>query len=449
MHERTQDALTYVRHYGRPDLFITFTCNPKWPEIVWYIKQGQRSHDRHDLVARIFHIKVKHIMKLLTKGSIFGTTKCFIYSVEWQKRGLPHIHILLWLDEKIRSESIDNIICAEIPDPKVDPALHEIVTSTMIHGPCGAFNRNSPCMVDGKCSKKYPRTFLKDTQTGEDGYPKYRRRSPADGGFTKELNGHEIDNRWIVPYNPVLSRTFSAHINVEYCNSVKSIKYICKYVNKGSDQATFAIENLDEVARYETGRYLSSSEAAWRIFRFPIHERYPSVVHLSVHLENGQRLYFNENNVIERINNPPKTTLLAFFELCQVDSFARTLLYHEVPSYYIWKSNKFQRRKQGQPVSGFAGVKKDKVLGRVYTVHPVSNPECYYLRLLLHEVRGPTSFTALKTVSGVVHATFQAACNALGLLEDDGHWDRTLEEASLSHSSHKIRELFAIMIVFC
>ncbi|CAE1312479.1 unnamed protein product [Acanthosepion pharaonis] len=34
MHERTQDAMTYVRHYGRPDLFVTFTCNPKWVEIT-------------------------------------------------------------------------------------------------------------------------------------------------------------------------------------------------------------------------------------------------------------------------------------------------------------------------------------------------------------------------------------------------------------------------------
>jgi hypothetical protein len=42
----------------------------------------------------------------------------------------------------------------------------------------------------------------------------------------------ELDNRWVVPYNPVLSRTFNAHINIEYCNSVKSIKYICKYVNR-------------------------------------------------------------------------------------------------------------------------------------------------------------------------------------------------------------------------
>ncbi|XP_044591373.1 uncharacterized protein LOC123269604 [Cotesia glomerata] len=448
MHERTQDAMTYVRHYGRPDLFITFTCNPKWPEITELLRQGQKSHDRHDIVARVFNVKVKHMMKLLTVGSIFSKTKCHMYTIEWQKRGLPHVHILLWLEEKIRSESVDQIISAELPDPNLDPDLFEIIKSTMIHGPCGSFDSKSPCMVEGKCTKRYPKAFLKETVTGDDGYPQYRRQSPADGGMKITLNGVEVDNRWVVPYNPVLSRTFKAHINVEYCNSVKSIKYICNYLNKGSDQAAFTVEDFDEVKKYQAGRYISSSEAVWRILCFSIHDRFPSVMHLAVHLENGQRVYFTEGNVIDKVVNPPKTTLMAFFELCNCDNFAKTLLYFEVPAYYVWKNNHFERRKKGKDVPGYLGVKKDHVLGRVYTVHP-GNAECYYLRLLLHQIRGPVSFSALKTVDGVIQPTFQAACRALGLLEDDANWDHTLEEACISDSPFKIRELFAIMLVFC
>ncbi|GFY55396.1 ATP-dependent DNA helicase [Trichonephila inaurata madagascariensis] len=93
-------------------------------------------------------------------------------------------------------------------------------------------------------------------------------------------------------------------------------------------------------------------------------------------------------------------------------------------------------------------IKKNQVLVRVYTVHP-ANAECYYLRLLLHKNPGPTSFTALKIVAGVVQSSFQAACRALGLLEDDSHWKSTLEEASISESPNKIRELLAVMLVFC
>ncbi|GFS59154.1 ATP-dependent DNA helicase [Trichonephila clavipes] len=134
---------------------------------------------------------------------------------------------------------------------------------------------------------------------------------------------------------------------------------------------------------------------------------------------------------------------MAFFELCQVDNFAKTLLYCDVPAYYVRKNNKFYRRKKGKAVSGYLEIKKDQVLRRVYTVHP-GNAECYYLRLLLHMTSWPTSFTALKIV-GVVQSSFQAACKALGgLLEDYAHWNSTLEEASISESPHKIRVLFAI-----
>ncbi len=53
----------------------------------------------------------------------------------------------------------------------------------------------------------------------------------------------EVDNSWVVPYCPVLSRMFNSHVNVEFCSSVKSIKYICKYVNKGSDMAALVLLN--------------------------------------------------------------------------------------------------------------------------------------------------------------------------------------------------------------
>lgn len=71
--------------------------------------------------------------------------------------------------------------------------------------------------------------------------------------------------------------------------------------------------NLDEIKQYQMGRYISSNEAIWRIFSFPIHERYPTVLHLAVHLENGQRVYFTTENVAERAAQPPATTLTAFF----------------------------------------------------------------------------------------------------------------------------------------
>ncbi|XP_044597781.1 uncharacterized protein LOC123274285, partial [Cotesia glomerata] len=429
MQEYAQDALTYVRKYGRPDLFITFTCNPAWEEIKDLLLPGQQSSDRHDLIARVFKQKLISLISLITKKHIYGETRCWMYSIEWQKRGLPHAHILIWLVEKIVPSQIDNIISAELPDQKEDPELFEIIKKNMIHGPCGSYNPDSPCMKDGKCTKGYPRQFLKETQTGGDGYPLYRRRMPVDGGHTTTINVKnvpvKIDNKWIVPYTPILSKSFNAHINVEVCNSVKSIKYICKYVNKSSDMAVFGLENssvpINEVDQFQMGRYISSNEAVWRILGFDIHERFPTVTHLSVHLENGQRIYFTEENAFQKAMDPPNTTLTAFFPVI---------------------------RKRGTKHPSVAGIFSTGALGRVYTVHP-NNSECYYLRMLLHVIKGPTSFKAIKTIDGQECQTYREACFKLGMLEHDEHWNNTLTEASETRHPHQIRALFAIILTTC
>lgn len=54
MHEYSQDAMTFVRNCGRPDLFVTFTCNPKWSQITELLHPCQTSRDRHDVTARVF-----------------------------------------------------------------------------------------------------------------------------------------------------------------------------------------------------------------------------------------------------------------------------------------------------------------------------------------------------------------------------------------------------------
>lgn len=458
MQEYAQDAITYVRKHGRPDLFITFTCNSSWVEIKEELQYGQMASDRHDIVARVFRQKQIKFIDAIVKNQIFGPVICWMFSIEWQKRGLPHSHNLIWLQNKIRPSQIDDIIKAEFPNPEEDPDLYNIIVKNMVHGPCGDLNRNSPCMKDKKCTKRYPKPFLNETVTGEDGYPKYRRRSPEQGGFTAKIKirGHEeiqINNQWVVPYNPLLSKMFNAHINVEYCSSVKSIKYVCKYINKGSDMAVFTVtkENQsDEIVQYQMGRYINTNEAIWRILSFPIHDRDPPVVHLSVHLENGQRVFFTTETAEKVATEPPRTTLTAFFELCQNDPFAKTLFYSEVPSYYTWNttSKQFNPRKRGMPVEGHDGVFKSNTIGRVYTVHP-KNAECFYLRLLLHTIRGPTCFEDLRTVNGYICDTYREACQRLGLLENDNHWDLAINEAVQTATACQIHELFAIILTTC
>ncbi|GFT56567.1 ATP-dependent DNA helicase [Trichonephila clavipes] len=198
--------------------------------------------------------------------------------------------------------------------------------------------------------------------------------------------------------------THTSHYSQEYFVPIKSIKYVCKYINKGSDIALFDVTSSDgntcnEVYQYEIGRHISSNEAVWRILNFPIHECYPTVIHLSVHLENGQRVHFTEGNAAERARFAPETTFIAYFNICNVDDFARTLFYHQIPRYYTWdsKNKMWSRRKIGQSLFHHPGIRSTDAIGRVYTVHP-NNCECFHLRLLLPEVPGPTSFQYLKTI---------------------------------------------------
>ncbi|CAE1318268.1 unnamed protein product [Acanthosepion pharaonis] len=269
MHARTQDALTYVRKYSRPDLFITFTCNPKW-YATKELMPGESAYVRPDLISRVYHLKLGKLMDVITNGQVLGAVCCRMYTIEWQKRSLPHAHILIWLCDKTEATEIDHIISAVIPNPSADPELYEILTTNMIHGPCGShYNYTSCHNRDGKCTRQYPRDFVSESIIGSDGYPLYWRRSPAEGGFTAVVKGHQVDNRWVVPYCSLLTKAFNAHINVEYCHSVRSIKYVCTYINKGTDAAMFGIRqegSVDEIQDFLAGRVISSTEGSWHIF---------------------------------------------------------------------------------------------------------------------------------------------------------------------------------------
>ena len=229
-----------------------------------------------------------------------------IYTIEFQKRGLPHAHILVFLYPEYRytnGKSIDKVICAEIPDKDEDPRLFDIVSSLMIHGPCGDQNKNSPCMDNGRCTKRYPKKYAAETIIDDEGYPVYRRR---DNGVFIEKGNAYVDNRYVVPYNKYLLLRYNAHINVEWCNQSRSIKYLFKYVNKGHDRVTVAFYTagsgsdnsvtIDEIKMYYDCRYLSACESAWRIFPFDINYREPSVQRLSFHLEDEQSVIYGDDD---------------------------------------------------------------------------------------------------------------------------------------------------------
>jgi hypothetical protein len=67
------DGMAISVHVGFPDLFITFTCNPYWPEIQRVLKKNNlKPHDRPDIVTRVFKVKFDELLKDLTKKHVLG-----------------------------------------------------------------------------------------------------------------------------------------------------------------------------------------------------------------------------------------------------------------------------------------------------------------------------------------------------------------------------------------
>ena len=272
MHQRYLDGMAIAQYFKKIDIFLTMTANPNWIEIDRELLHGQTVVDRPDLVSRMFQLKKKVLMTAILKHGIFGPCEGHVYSIEFQKRGLPHMHLLLFLKagyKLLSPDVVDNIISAQWPDPVTQPLLFQAVKKFMVHGPCGILNPHAPCMRDGKCIHGYPKPFQEHTTMDHEGYPLYAR---PDNGHAYHVRGFMLDNRWIIPFNPFCVLWLQCHINVECAICFGSMKYINKYIDKGSDCGTLTLhDEKDEVKHYIDGRYVSASEAAWRIFQYNMH----------------------------------------------------------------------------------------------------------------------------------------------------------------------------------
>ncbi|PWZ25627.1 hypothetical protein Zm00014a_023507 [Zea mays] len=450
MRRRYMDAMALVRKFGKPDIFLTMTCNPNWDEIRTELLPRQTPQDCPDLVVRVFHAKLQELKHRLTKNDILGKVRAYIYVVEFQKQGLPHAHFLLIMQRKYKltyPEQYDLLISAEIPDKKY-PELQKMVIKHMMHGLCGSLNPNCPC-TKGRalCKNHYPRPFCDATLQGKDSYPIYRRR---DDGRKEKVRGYELDNRWVVPYNPYLLRLFNCHINVEACGSIKAVKYLFKYIYKGHDRVSVVMrdaskvdDDVDEIKQYRDARWVTPQEALWRIYSFELSQNSPHVMQLQLHLPNMHMVAFHERQMVERVVNRPcadRSMLTAYFEANRLHEEARGILYRDFPKWYTWQSGKgkvWQRRKQdtgGQ-------------VGRIVSAHPAEG-ESYYLRVLLNHVTGATSYVDLRTVDGVTLLTFHEAAERRGLLESDNTLDDYLTERALFQMLSTLQRLFATILVY-
>ncbi|GMF41135.1 unnamed protein product [Phytophthora fragariaefolia] len=278
--------------------------------IIVLLPHDQTVQDRPDIVARVWQLKLKPKLADLDEG-LRGHLEAWIYVVEFQKRGLPHAHIVIIVDEEGKPrtrEIIDKLVSAEVPDKEVNPDLYETVMTCMMHGVCGPANPDSP------------------------------------------LHNENV-NQWVVPYNPYLCQKYDCHINMGGCTTIGAIKCLYKYVYKGSDRAVLTIEAVrdpseprsepNEILRFLNARYISPVEASMRILTYEIQGKTHVVATLTVHLDGGQMVVFQPNDDPDRVLGRAGSTMLtSFFELCAStepeDETAKTMLYQEIPKEFSW-----------------------------------------------------------------------------------------------------------------
>ena len=390
--------------------------------------------------------------------------------------------MMLWIHPEDAPKGPDDyckFVCAELPDPIADPVAHEMVKKHMIHGPCDSLGEKNPpinpdarCLTKGltnkKCEKQYPKPFAKSYSTGANNEPIYQRRSSDDGGFTgeqyiKDLKKTvKIDNSSVVPYNRVIILKYNAHINIEICSSHGGVKYLFKYIHKGSDRVMIETADgtmvCDEISSFRNARYIAASEALWKLFEFKINYMEPSVQKLALHLPNEQSCVFPPDaDLVEVLARNNETHLTAFFRLNQEDVEANNILYFNILKHYSWdqKNKCFKKRKNNlrKNPSNDTDAKSD-CIGRIPVISMnTHNEELYFLRLLLHNVPGPKSYEDLRTVEvdgqSIVCPDFHTAAVKLGLFEDNEEIIKSLKEAANYKFAKQFRSFFACIILFC
>jgi len=238
--------MAILSEHGTPDLFITVACNPQSPEMLQAMKAGgmdnteQFTNYRPDVVMRVFWCQFKVLFSELIFHQVLGVVRAFAYVVEFQKFGLPHVHLILVFEREFKintPQQIDAIIRAEIPDPEKEPKLLKAMKKFMCHRPCNVVKGDTRSQrlkchreVPGqpgvfKCRFNYPIAYEPYTVIPDKGAVRYKRRQNGRGFIQ---NGRFIDNQWVSPTNPYLLVRYQMHINVQKTNHANMAKYTNK-----------------------------------------------------------------------------------------------------------------------------------------------------------------------------------------------------------------------------
>ncbi|CAM9941562.1 unnamed protein product [Ectocarpus sp. 6 AP-2014] len=360
----------------------------------------------------------------------------------------------------------------------------------MVHHRCGLFNPNAPCMTTDKktsrkyCSKHYPQPFREQFGTNSTtGRAEYRRLDNGDCVAITQKNGDnkhvqtEMDNRYIVPYNPYLLMKYDCHICVDVVTAKAVVASLYKYCYKGNDMAKARVMyDGNEIEAYKSIRYISSSEAMWRMFDFDMQNRSPNVILLFIHLENEQIVVHDDDasedqrRAMARSSTSDLMLYLrrpagqAFLDLTYLDYFEQ---YTVEPKQRRKRRSRNHQRRESEDDNN-DGYNSDDVdisaaphdtdgynncvyrrrspcVCRTNFLKPDSG-DTWYLRLLLHNIPA-SNWTDLRLYNGELHESHQSAARARGLVAVTQEYDLTFREAISFSTPRELRCLFVTLVI--
>ena len=477
------DAMAVVTRMGKPHLMVTFTANPKWPEIVEKFHKGQTGMDRTDLVNRVFKMKLRFLLADL-KSNLFGY---MLYVIEYQGRGCVHAHIIIKFEgpSPEQLKEVDKRIRTDLPDASIaNGERRKKVLQYMVHKKCGTFNPSAPCIkTDPKtkrkcCKMHYPQPFRSSLALNErSGRAEYRHLDNNDSATIKCKDGQNktvettIDNRSIVPYNAYFIMKYDCHICIDMVTGKAVIAYLYKYAYKPADSTRAKITyNGNGIEAYRSVRYISSSEAMWHIFGFRPQERVPTVVLLFVHLPGEQPVVLDEADSAEiqrSIAASSVSNLMKYFGRPLHNQFDDLTYLQYYEQYNAQPKERTSKRSRPcDDASGddetsndngsstthwrdqylnFVHLRSKPIVARLQYMSP-DQGDLWYLRLLLlHEQT--TTWTRLRTVNGVLQETFEDAARAIGLVHGVEEYPICLQEGIDFSTAKELRQLFTTLVL--
>ncbi|XP_073991833.1 uncharacterized protein [Rhodnius prolixus] len=156
---RRQELNAMTRDFGAPTFFVTLSCAEyDHSELLQYLVKinkdvpnvekmsaGELCALDPTSVCRYYHRLIRNMFKFLINDKInpvLGFVEHYFWRVEYQERGAPHYHMLLWIRDspeinndcfKKVADFINTYICARLPDPLESPVLHSFVRKYQLH----------------------------------------------------------------------------------------------------------------------------------------------------------------------------------------------------------------------------------------------------------------------------------------------------------------------------